>query len=289
MGISPSQGSQTFQGAAGGAMTGASIGSAAGPWGTAIGGGIGAIAGGLGGYFGSQGSGSYEDRLRQLYEKYSNMQAPQAGSAAQGSTSAFRANQAGLIAQLEAMGRGEGPSAATIQMREAMDRAAGAQASGAAGAGGRGVNAGAAYRNAANNTAAITAQGARDTATLRAQEQFNALQQLGGVIGQGRAADESMSSFNAGQTNQMAQANLEAKLRAMGITTQAQLQALLGAMGAAGPGLGTQLLAGGASALPMMLQRNATPNPGGAPAQGFGGGSPVTSPSMFGQYYRPEA
>jgi len=174
-----------------------------------------------------------------------------------------------------------------------MDRAAGAQASAAAGAGGRGVNAGAAYRNATNNTAAIQAQGARDTATLRAQEQFNATQQLGGVLAQGRAADESMSQFNTGQTNQMSQANLEAKLRAMGITTQAQLQALLGAMGAAGPGLGTQLLAGGASALPMMLNRQPTPSSPmmPAPAPAFSPG-PVTQPSqaggMFGQYQRPE-
>lgn len=243
---------QGGQGAVGGAMTGASLGSVAGPWGTAIGGGLGAVVGGLGGLFG--GTNDYEARLKKLAEGYGNRQAPQAGQSARGEYSDFRQNQAGLISQLEAMARGEGPSAAAIQMREAMDRAAGAQASAAAGAGGRGVNAGAAFRNASNNTAAIQAQGARDTATLRAQEQLNATGLLGQTIGQGRAADENMNQFNAGQQNNMSQFNVDAQLRAMGINTQAQLQALAQAAGQAGPGFGSQMLGAGASAVGPALQ-----------------------------------
>jgi hypothetical protein len=282
-----SEWSQAGQGAAGGAMTGAAIGSLGGPVGTAIGAGAGALLGGAAGYFGSQGAASYEDSLKRLSEKYGNRPAPQAGPAAQGAYSQFRQNQAGLIAQLEAMSRGHGPSAAAIQMREAMDRAAGAQASAAAGAGGRGVNAGAALRGAMNNTAAVQAQGARDTATMRAAEQLAAIQQLGSAIHQGRGADENMNQFNATEQNRMAQANLEAKLRALGINTQAQLQAFMAAMGAAGPGLGTQLLAGGASAFPMTLQRAQMPKSGGASSTGaidFGAydrRGPITSPSQL--------
>ncbi len=271
------------QGAAGGAMAGAAFG----PWGAAIGG----VAGGLIGGFSGMNSGSYEDQLKALYERYQNMPTPQAGPAAQGSVSAYRQNQAALVAQLEAMSRGEGPSAAQMQMREAFDRAAGAQASAAAGAGGRGVNAGAAYRNASNNTAAFGAQAARDTATLRAQEQFQATGMLGGVLAQGRAGDESMSQFNAQQQNATAMANLQAQLSKMGITTSAQLQTLLAAMGAAGPGMGTQILAGGAQAMPVLLNRQPTPQPqapvASAPTLQSG---PVTQPSqtgMFGQYQRP--
>src|SRR5690606_14489379 len=107
---------------------------------------------------------------------------------------------------------------------EAMDRAAGAQASAAAGAAGRGVNAGAAFRQASNNMAAIQAQGARDTATMRAAEQINALGQLGQVTAQGRAADEGINQFNAASQNQVALANLQARLQQLGLNDQAQLQ-----------------------------------------------------------------
>jgi hypothetical protein len=245
---------QGAQGAVGGAMTGAAIGSVVPVIGTGIGAVAGGIIGGGIGLFGGGGAADYEDRLKKLAEGYRQRQAPQMGAAAQSGYSDFRRNQAGLVSQLESMARGEGPSAAALQMREAMDRAAGSQASGVAGAGGRGVNAGAAFRNASNNTAAIQAQGARDTATLRAQEQMNAVGMLGQAVAQGRAADENNNQFNAGQTNQVAQANLDAKLRALGINTQAELQALQSAMGAAGPGMGTQLMGMGASALGPALQ-----------------------------------
>ncbi len=268
--------SQGGQGAIGGAMTGAALGSIVPGVGTGLGALAGGVLGGLGGMFGDDGASAYQDQFKQLAAQYAGMQAPQMGPASQAGYSDFRSNQAGLIAQLEAMAAGNGPSAATMQMREAMDRAAGAQASAAAGAGGRGVNAGAALRQATNNTAALQAQSARDTGLMRVQEQLGATQQLGNVIAQGRGADEGVNTFNAAQQNTQAQANLEAKLRTLGISSQAQLNALMAAAGVAGPGFGTQLLAGGASAFPAALQ---FANRGGGPGGGTG-----SVASAFGQF-----
>lgn len=234
------------KGAAGGAMTGAAAGSMILPgWGTAIGAGIGAIGGGLLGLFGSSGGQKYDEvlrsRLLQLEKEY--------GAQGPGKTadfSEFRRNQAALIAQQEAMARGEGPSAAAIQMREAMDRATAAQSSLAAGAIGHGVNAGAALRGAMNNQAAIQAQGARDLGLMRVNEQLGAIGMLGGTINQARAGDEAVNMFNAHELN-----SAEAARR------QAQLQALAQAGGTAygvQPSTGDAILAGGASAFPAALQ-----------------------------------
>lgn len=238
---------QGAQGAAGGAMAGAAFG----PVGAVIGGGV----GGLLGLFGGGGQqGKYQDQLNRLSQGFASRQAPQAGPAQTARNSPLTGNRAALIAQLEAMARGEGPSAAQLQMREAMDRAAGAQASAAAGAGGRGINAGAALRQATNNTAAITAQGARDTGLMRVNEQLGATNQLGNVVGQGVAADQSLSMFNSGQENDMNRFNAQQRLQMMGINDEAQLRALLGAMGMEQPGLGSRIFAGGASAAPGLLQ-----------------------------------
>lgn len=261
-----------------GAMGGAMAGSFAGPGGAIAGG----IIGGAMGMFGGGGE-DPNAKYRQMLEEYSRRSAPKLGAAAQAGNSSLMGNRASLVAQLEAMARGEGPSAAAIQMREAMDRAAGTQASAAAGAGGRGVNAGAAARNAMNNTAAIQAQGARDTATLRAQEQINAVGQLGGVLGQGIATDNQHSQFNAGQLNQH---QIE-QLRAIGIHNQGQLQAILGAMGgtpAPQPGLGTQIFAGGANAFIPGLQHWQGQNKptGGVPMVGAQPFSPGWASSPMG-------
>lgn len=264
--------SQVGQGAAGGAMAGAAFG----PWGAAIGG----VAGGALAYFGNDGEGDYQDQLKKLANSYQGRQGPLAGPANTAQYSGFRQNQAALISQLEAMSRGEGPSAAAVQMRDAMDRAAGAQASGAAGAGGRGVNAGAAMRQSMNNTAAVQSQGARDTATLRSQEQMNATQMLGQNIQAGRGADEGVNEFNATAQNQQDLANLSAKMQMMGLNDQSQLQALMLAMKSAGPGTGTQVLAGGAMMSPLAVQwmkaqqggKGAASSPGQARQNGMYGG-----------------
>lgn len=246
---------QGAQGAVGGAAAGAAFG----PVGAAVGGGLGL----LGGLFGGDDENAkYKKMLEDLAHGYGGRQAPQGFAQSAGMSGLVR-NRASLIAQLEAQARGEGPSAAAMQMRDAMDRAAGAQASAAAGAGGRGVNAGAALRNAANNTAAIQAQGARDTATMRAQEQLNAQNQLGQVIGYGISADQGLNQFNAGQQNQMTQANMDALLRQLGLNDQAQLHALQLAMGKATPGMGTGLLAAGSTLAPYLMQmQGKAPKPG---------------------------
>ena len=240
-------------------------GSFAGP----VGAGIGGVLGGLAGLFGDSGASGYQDTLKRLADQYGNRQAPQLNPSqvSRADYSGFRPDQAGLIAQLKEMAAGNGPSAAAIQMRQAMDRAAAAQASAAAGAGGRGVNSGAAMRTAMNNTAALQSQGARDTAVLRAQEQQSAIQQLGNVINQGRNSDENVNMFNSGQMNAAQLANLQAKLQTMGLDQQGQLAALMAAMGVAGPGLGTQIFAGGASAFPAILQHFYGGKGGGTPDQ----------------------
>lgn len=273
---------QGLQGAAGGAMAG----SAFGPWGTAIGGGLGLLGGLFLGGDKADPNQKYKDQLAELAKSYTGRTAPQMGPASQAGYSEFRGNQAGLIAQLEAMARGEGPSAAAIQMRDAMDRAVAAQTSSAATATGRGVNPGAAYLNASNMGAAVMNQGARDTAVLRAQEQANAIGQLGQVIGQGRAADENTNQYNASANNVAAATNLEAQLKMLGLNDESQLRALLGIIGSPtpqqGPGFGTQILAGGASAIPAILQykqgQAQTGTAGATPASWSPG--PITSPSQ---------
>lgn len=229
------------EGAAGGAMIGGALG---GPFGAAAGG----VLGGLGGLLGGDGGkGEQEKRLNDYYNSVNGRQSPQMGPAYQAQQSGYEGNRAALIAQLEALSRGQGPSLAQAQMREAMDRSTGAQASMAAGAAGRGMSAGAAYRNAANTTAGIQAQGARDMGQMRVQEQLGAMSQLGSVIGQGAQTQNQAYQFNASQQNAAAQANLEAQLRTMGYNDQA-IQAILQQQGAmVGPSMGQQILGMGAS------------------------------------------
>lgn len=247
---------QGIQGAAGGALAGGGFG---GPVGAAIGGGLGL----LGGLFGGGGG----DRYRQMLEQMTQGGYHQAGPAAQGGYSSFRGNQQNLIGMLEAMARGQGPSLAAMQMREGMDRAAGSQNALAAGAAGRGASPGGAYLNAANQTAAIQSQGARDTAQARVGEQLGALNQLGLATYGARGQDEETNRFNAGQQNQMSMANLQAMMQ----TDAGRAQILQMLAGSSGPGMGTQILAGGAGMFPYLSGQNAA-GQGGA-AHGPGGGN----------------
>src|ERR1044072_7237875 len=96
--------SQGAQGAAGGAMAG----SAFGPWGAAIWCGVGLLSGFLGSHANDPNE-KYKKQLAELAKSYGGRQAPQAGPAAQAGYGDARANQAGLISQLESMARGEGP------------------------------------------------------------------------------------------------------------------------------------------------------------------------------------
>lgn len=284
-----------IKGATGGALAGSAIMPGLG---TLIGGGLGF----LGGMFGG-GPNENDAKNRQMLMDYYNTvngrQAPQAGPASQSAYSGFRANQSNLISRLEALASGQGPSLATQQFKEATDRNQAAQASMAnSGRGGP-----LAALTAQSNMGLLGAQAAQGSAAGRIQEQQMALQQLGANIGAGRQADESTNMFNTGQTNATALANLDARLRAMQLddNTRLQILAQLGGQNQAEanrPGLGDQILAGGAGAYSMFAgnqaQKNnnataATPSAGRLPwggwAQNLRNATPqdqgVTSPGQL--------
>lgn len=172
---------------------------------------------------------------------------PQAGPAAQAQTSGFRDNQAELISRLEALSKGQGPSLAAEQLRQATDRNMRQQASIAQS--GRG-NAALAGLTAANASQQLGQQAASDSAVARIAEQQMALQQLGGAINQGRVADQDLSQFNALQTNYRDQFNVEAQLRARGLNDEAIARILqMKQASASRPTLGDQLMGGGAGLL----------------------------------------
>lgn len=233
---------QGLSGAAGGAMAG----SAFGPVGTGIGAGIGGLLGLLGG---DGGRGAQNQRLSGFYGDVSGQQAPQAsGGGFTAANSPYESNRAALIAQLQAMSTGQGPSLANQQMQQAMDRSAGQQGSLAAGAAGRGVNPGAAYMNAANQTSAQNAATSQTGANARVQEEYNAQGLLSNTLGQAIGQNNQNSQFNAGQQQQVMLANLQAKLSTMGLDDSTKM-AILNAMGGQQqPGLGQQIMAGGAMA-----------------------------------------
>lgn len=231
---------QGLKGGAGGAMAGSSLG----PWGAVGGGALGLLSG----FFG--GENENDAKMRDMMMQYYNQgptQAHQAGPAAQSAYSGFRSNQSALISRLEAMANGQGPSLAKQQFEQATDRnMRGQQAMAASGRGGP-----LAQLTAANNMAGLGANAAQGSALARTNEQMQAIGQLGGVIAQGRGADEGVNMFNAGQTNNTALANLSARMDAMGMDQARKLQILqmLGGQNARQanqPGLGDQVLAGGA-------------------------------------------
>lgn len=178
--------------------------------------------------------------------------APQAGPAQTAQTSGFRNNQADLINRLEALSKGQGPSLASEQLRQATERNMSQQASIAQT--GRG-NAALAGITAANNSAALGQQAASDSATARIAEQQMALSLLGQNIGQGRGQDQDLSQFNALQQNFRDQFNVEAQLRARGLDDEAIARILGMKMGVAQANqqgsMGNQLMAGGAGLLSM--------------------------------------
>jgi len=248
------------KGALGGAATGATIGSVAGPYGAAIGGVIGGIGGGLAGLFGGDDGGAeqaaqeQQKRLEEFRQKLLGRQDLQLGPAAQGVTSDFRTSQQGLIDRLDALSKGQGPSLAGEQLKQATDRNMAQQQSIAQSGHG---NATLANLVAANNSQNLGQAAAQQAAIARIVETQAATQQLGQVSGQARAQDEQASQFNAQQRNFQAQANLEAKLKMMGLSDSAitsimsQQGSLIGQQAAiAGrPTMGDQIFAGGVGAL----------------------------------------
>lgn len=248
-------GSQAAQGGMGGAMTGFGVGNMIAPGiGGLIGGGIGLLGGSLLGGFGGDPQAEFRELMQKLAAGYQNRQAPQAGNVMQAGNSALANNRTALIAQLEAQARGQGPSAAREQMRAGMDLAGRNMTAAASGAGGRGVNQGAAMRAAMGQGSAMQARTNQDTSVMRAQEQLNAVGQLGQNIAQGINSDNALATWNAGQVNQRDQFNAEMAMQTLGLNDRSQLQALMMAQGAQQPGIGTSLMAGGAAMLPAAMQ-----------------------------------
>lgn len=249
---------QGLQGAIGGGMAGGSL-----PGAGILGVGVGAILGGLGGLFGDQERDDYIQRAAELEQEFAGRNAPQSGAAFQGNTSDVRGRQMNYLDQLQAQYEGRGPSLAGQQLQQGADAAIASQNSLMASAAGRGVNQGAAFRQASNNTAAIQGQTSRDAALARTQEQLNAGQLLGANLANTRSTDEQMSQFNAVQGNNVMLANLDAQLRAMGMNDSARLQAMQMAMGGAGqPGTGTGILGGGTQMLGQFMAQRAARNGG---------------------------
>lgn len=270
---------QGLQGAGAGAMTGGAIG---GP----VGAGAGALIGGLAGWFGGgDEKDEYQRLLMELANGYKDRTAPQMGPAQQAGQSALVNNRNQFITQLEAQARGEGPSAARQLMQQATDKGVRNATAIAAGAGGRGVNAGASMRNAMNTGAAMQMQNGQNMGVMRAQEQLNAMGQLGQNIQQGIGQDQQLNMWNAGQMNDQAALNAQLQMQMLGLNTQAQLQALGMGGGMASPGLGTQLLAGASTAVPGLLQMKQQ----WGQQQGYGGaigpqpGQPGWAQSPMGQ------
>lgn len=231
----------------------------------------GIIAGGALGFLGGLGSGPSDEekanqkRLEAYYAQLQGREAPQMGQAAQSGYSDFRQNQTGLVNRLEAMANGQGPSVAAQQFKVATDRnMAGQQAMANSGRGGP-----LAAMTAANNVGLLGAQAAQGSALGRVQEQQNAIQQLSSTISQGRGSDEANNQFNAGAQNDTARANLESRLRTMGLNDDAIL-AILQQMGgsaqnqAARPGEGDAILAGGAGMYAMGAGQSAQQRASGA-------------------------
>lgn len=275
---------QGLKGAGGGALGGASFG----PIGAAVGGGIGLLSGFFGG-----GNDQNNKMLQEYYNQVNGRQAPQAGPAAQSAYSGFRQNQSDLVSRLEAMANGQGPSLARQQFEQATDRnMRGQQAMAASGRGGP-----LSQLTAANNMGMLGANAAQGSALARTNEQMQAIGQLGGVIAQGRGADEGTNMFNAGQKNNQSLANLDARLRAMGMNDQARLQILSQLSGNANnaqAGMGDQMLAGGAGMFAMGASQNQkkpgmSPIAGGNPGAGgyFTPPRPQTQGSTMNPFNRP--
>jgi hypothetical protein len=268
---------QGLKGAGGGALAGGSFG---GPMGALVGGGLGLLAG-----FGSGENDQEAQYRKMLMEQMGAVgQGPmqQAGPAAQSAYSGFRANQTGLVNRLEAMANGQGPSLARQQFEQATDRnMRGQQAMAASGRGGP-----LSHLTAANNMAMLGANAAQGSALARTNEQMGAISQLGGVLAQGRAADEGTNQFNADAQNQMAIQNLRARLDQMGMDQQTKMQILsqlggLNASQAGRPGLGDQVLAGGAGMFAMGAGQKKKPGMSPIAAGNPGAGGYFTPPQRL--------
>jgi hypothetical protein len=105
----------------------------------------------------------------------------------------FRQRQMALADQLSATARGEGPSVAGTQLREATDRAIANQMAVARSGGGP-----LAMRNAQLNTSQLQQEASRTASLTKMAEAIQAQNSLGGVLAQGREGDITLDTNQAG-------------------------------------------------------------------------------------------
>lgn len=262
-----------YGGAATGAASGAAMGSVAGPWGAAVGG----VAGGLYGLFSGGGDAppQYQDRdriLQLINQGYgaggiTAQQAPQL----QMGDDPFRRAQLAQLAQLQGVASGQQQGAGELATQRQYANALAAQQAQARMA--RGGNAALAYRNAANQSAALgsTAAGMGQQAAL--QDQMGAQGMLGQVGASGRAGDYNVANANAGYQMGAQQMNAQ---NYMGLL--AQLNSMNGAQlgpQAAASQYGQQrndaLLGAGIAAAGQIAAQNARGQGASAPSNGSSG------------------
>lgn len=123
----------------------------------------------------------------------------------------MRRAQTGLVGDLQAASRGEGPSVAQEQLRRGVE--ANLAATVAATNTARGMGAAGGVRDLMASQATVRQQGAADAATLRAQEIATARGQLGEVTAQARGQDVQLASTNAQLEQQASTTNADAELR----------------------------------------------------------------------------
>lgn len=171
-----------------------------------------------------------QDRYGNYLNKVDNRDAPQIGNYQTAGQSGFRGRQDQLANLL--MDRAQGNnSVAEQQLHQGLDLANQQQMSLMAGA--RPSNTAMAMRlggqNMANNDMGLTGQ----AALARAQEAQMAANSLGGVLAQGRGADEGLNMFNAGQNNQRQFGQAQMDQNQMGINDAARQGLLGGSLSAA--------------------------------------------------------
>lgn len=120
----------------------------------------------------------------------------------------YRAGQMSLANSLSAQANGGGPNPAALQMHQGM--AQNASNAMALAASGRSSNPGMSAYHAAQGIGAANQQAANAAGQLRLAQMLGAQQNLAGLYGQGRAADQAAAGmgmqngqFNAGQYNAM--------------------------------------------------------------------------------------
>lgn len=136
-------------------------------------------------------------------EHYTRQAAPQLN---QSQSNAARAQTQSLADALAAQARGEGPSIAQNQLRQATDRSLAQTLAAAQAAPGNPVLA---ARNAMNQQAQINRGAAMDSAMLRNQEQLNAQGQLGSVLNSMRGQDLQAAGQNLASALQSRGQNMD--------------------------------------------------------------------------------